>query len=98
MIGVTVTLLVLVDYALVCNGSQHSQQQRVLLLRVARASVSKLGEPRSESLAVSAITFNASSGGSLLVGHASGEVALWEFRRSGWEAAKARCAFLGTAP
>lgn len=56
--------------------------------RVARATVSRLGEPRTEAHAVSAVAFNASSGGSLLVGHASGEVALWEFRRTGWEAVK----------
>lgn len=42
---------------------------------------------------MSAVAFNALSGGSLLVGHANGEVALWEFRRSGWEAVKVwRCA------
>lgn len=48
----------------------------------------QLGEARGGGAeAVTAMAFH-SAGGLLLVGHASGNVALWEWRRTAWESAK----------
>jgi hypothetical protein len=49
----------------------------------------RLGEPRQgDDVAVTALGF-APSGNLLGVGHANGDVAFWELKRSGWECAKA---------
>ena len=48
----------------------------------------KLGEPRAgDEAAVSALAFSP-LGNILAVGHANGDIAFWELRRSGWECGK----------
>ncbi len=48
----------------------------------------KLGEPRpGDGVEVSALGFSP-LGNILGVGHANGDVAFWELKRSGWECAK----------
>jgi len=50
--------------------------------------VMKLGEPRAgDEAAVSALAFSP-LGNILAVGHANGDIAFWELRRSGWECGK----------
>ncbi|KAL0048183.1 hypothetical protein WJX82_009442 [Trebouxia sp. C0006] len=53
-----------------------------------QARVVQLGEVRPEDNAVSSMAFSL-QGNILLAGHANGEVNLWEFKRTGWEAVKA---------
>lgn len=50
--------------------------------------VMRLGEPRAgDEAAVSALAFSP-LGNLLLAGHADGDVAFWELKRTGWECAK----------
>ncbi|KAL0030409.1 hypothetical protein WJX79_001821 [Trebouxia sp. C0005] len=53
-----------------------------------QARVVQLGEARPEDNAVSSMAFSL-QGNILLAGHANGEINLWEFKRTGWEAVKA---------
>lgn len=54
-----------------------------------RVQVMRLGEPRhGDDVAVTALGFSC-SGNLLGVGHANGDIAFWELKRSGWECAKA---------